>query len=299
MVPSLTLPTRNIFLLACLISFVGSTRAEEQRVVLLWLDGAPGAVGGEPQDQPSLTVYLPTSSKPGATAVVVCPGGGYGHLAVDHEGKQIARWLNDHGAAAFVLKYRLGPRYHHPAPLEDAQRAIRLVRTNATKWNIDPHRVGIWGFSAGGHLASTAGTHFDGGKTDAADPIDRESCRPDFMILCYPVISLKPPYTHGGSLHNLLGKDPDPALVKSLSNESQVTSRTPPTFLMHTSTDKAVPPENSVQFYLALQKAGVPAELHIYQNGPHGVGLAQRDKVLSTWPDLLAAWMTSHGWLAK
>jgi len=226
----------------------------------------------------------------------VCPGGGYAHLAVDHEGRQIADWLNAHGVAAFVLKYRLGPRYHHPAQLQDAQRALRTVRSGAKDWGIAPGRIGIWGFSAGGHLASSAGTHFDNGDANAADPIDRVSSRPDFMILAYPVISFTTPYTHRGSLKNLLGESPDPKLAEYLSSETQVTSQTPPTFLFHTNADAGVPAENSVFVYLALRKAGVPAEMHIYEQGPHGAGLAQSDAVLRSWPDRLADWLKAHEW---
>ncbi len=264
-----------------------------QDFILLWPNGAPGSKGNEPVDQPSLTLFVPESAN--GTAVVVCPGGGYGALAADHEGRQVAQWLNSLGVTAFVLKYRLGPRYRHPAPLQDAQRALRIVRARAKEWKVDPQRVGIWGFSAGGHLASTAGTHFDAGKADAGDVIERASCRPDFLILSYPVITLEPPYAHMGSRKNLLGADADPKLVESLCNDRQVTAETPPTFLMHTNADKGVAPENSILFYMALRKAKVPAELHIYEKGPHGVGLAPKDEVLSTWKDRLAAWMKGRG----
>jgi len=225
--------------------------------------------------------------------VVVCPGGGYGMLAMDHEGEQIARWLNSMGIAAFILKYRLGPRYHHPAPLLDAQRALRMVRYRAQQYGVAPDQIGVWGFSAGGHLASTLATHFDAGDPKASDPVERVSCRPDFAILAYPVISFTTEYVHRGSRENLLGKNPDPKLVELLSNERQVTKDTPPTFLFHTDEDDGVPPENSVLFYLALRKAGVPAEMHIYQRGPHGVGLASTDQVLSSWPDRLADWLSA------
>jgi acetyl esterase/lipase len=265
-------------------------------VIRLWAGGAPGARGHEEADKPSLTVYQPAGGSNG-TAVVVCPGGGYRALAVDHEGRQVAEWLNAHGVTAFVLRYRLAPRYHHPAPLQDVQRAIRTVRARAGEWKVSPERIGVWGFSAGGHLASTAGTQFDEGRPGDADPVERVSCRPDFLVLSYPVITLKAPYAHGGSRDSLLGQGADPALVESLSSETRVTPRTPPTFLMHTDADRAVVPENSVLFYLALRKAGVPAELHVYQKGPHGVGLAPRDPVLSWWPDALAAWMRANGWL--
>jgi enterochelin esterase family protein len=269
------------------------------QVEMLWPQGTPGTAGNEEADKPSLSLYFPPADKAGGAAVVVCPGGGYGALAVDHEGRQIAQWLNSLGVTAFVLKYRIAPRYHHPAPLQDAQRALRMVRARAKEWQVDPDRIGIWGFSAGGHLASTAGTHFDDGKPEAEDPIERVSCRPDFLILAYPVVTMTGPTTHGGSRNNLLGKEPDPRLVEYLSNDKQVTARTPPTFLFHTDADKGVVPENSVLFYLALRKAGVPAELHIYEKGPHGVGLAPKDPVLSSWADRLAAWMKGRGLLQR
>ena len=217
--------------------------------------------------------------------MVICPGGGYGGLAIDHEGRQIAQWFNSFGVAGFMLEYRhRGRGYGHPAPLQDAQRAIRTVRARAAEWKIAPDRIGIMGFSAGGHLASTAGTHFDEGDPDSADPIERVSCRPDFLILCYPVIAFGEPYTHRGSQKNLLGHNADPALVRSLSNEKQVTAETPPTFLFHTDEDNGVPPENSVQFYLGPSPAGVPAEMHIYRAGPHGVGLAAKSPALPPGP---------------
>src|SRR5712692_1268713 len=276
-----------------------SAEDAKPQVMLLWPQGAPGAVGNEDKDKPTLTAYLPPADKANGAAVVVCPGGGYGFLAMDHEGKQIAEWLNSLGVAAFVLKYRIAPRYHHPAPLQDAQRALRTVRSRAKEWNLDPKKIGIWGFSAGGHLASTAATHFDDGKADADDPVEKVSCRPDFAILCYPVITFEDPYCHKGSRVNLIGNNPDPKLLESLCNEKQVTEKTPPTFLFHTGTDTGVPPENSVLFYMALRKAKVPAEMHIYEKGPHGVGLAQKDPILSKWPEQLAGWMKQRGLLDK
>jgi acetyl esterase/lipase len=264
---------------------------------LLWPNGAPGAQGNEDIDQPSIAPYVVPPGRGTGTAVVVCPGGGYSHLAMDHEGDQIAKWLNSLGVSAFVLKYRLGPKYHHPVELGDAQRAIRTVRAKAAEYRVASDRVGIMGFSAGGHLASTAGTHFDAGDASAADPIDRVSSRPDFLVLGYPVISFTTQYTHKGSLQSLLGNNPDPKLVESLSNELQVTAQTPPTFLFHTTADTTVPVENSVLFYLALRKAGVPAEMHIYERGPHGLGLAPLDEALSSWPSRLAAWLRVHGLL--
>lgn len=269
----------------------------ERAVVTLWADGAPGAVGEEAADRPNLTVYLPTAEKANGCAVVVCPGGGYGFLAVDHEGRQVAEWLNSFGVAAFVLRYRIAQRYRHPAPLQDAQRAIRTVRARADEWKVDPRRIGILGFSAGGHLASSAGTHFVEGKPDAADTLERVTSRPDFMVLVYPVISFTTQYTHKGSRRNLLGDNPDTKLVEELSNEKQVTPKTPPTFLVHTSGDGAVPPENSVLFYMALRRAGVPAELHIYEKGRHGFGLAPKDSTLSSWPRRCQDWMGTRGLL--
>jgi len=272
--------------------------AQEPTTVLLWPDGAPGALGNNDSDKPSLTIYLPAEyQKVRTTGVVVCPGGGYGGLADNHEGRQVANWLNSLGVAAFVLKYRLGPRYHHPVELGDAQRAIRMVRDHAAQYGIAPDRIGIMGFSAGGHLASTAGTHFDTGNPGDGDPIQRVSSRPDFLILGYPVISFTTEYTHRGSMRNLLGDHPDPKLVENLSNELQVTSRTPPTFIFQTNEDTVVPAENSVLFYLALRKAKVPAEMHIFEHGPHGVGLALGDPTLAEWPVLLANWLRARGLL--
>lgn len=295
--------------LACVIIVMTSTArvAAEQAAVstkteLLWPAGAPGAKGNEDGDKPTLTIYLPPKEKATGTAVVICPGGGYGHLAMDHEGHQIARWLNSLGVAGFILKYRhrnSGAGYGHPAPLNDAQRAVSMVRSRAKEWDINPDRVGILGFSAGGHLASTAGTHFHKGRSDAKDPIDRVSCRPDFMVLIYPVVSLIEWCAHSGSRRNLLGNNPDEKLVENLSNERQVTPETPPTFLVHTYEDKGVPAENSVYFYLALRKAKVPAEMHLYQKGPHGFGLGQKHGAVSSWPLRCADWMRGLGLLDK
>ena len=236
----------------------------------LWPGGAPGALGNDTKDIPTLTPYLVEGTN--RPAVVVCPGGGYGGLA-GHEGHDYALWLNQQGVSAFVLKYRLGSGgYRHPIMLGDAQRAIRTVRSRAQEWRVDPQRVGILGSSAGGHLASTAVTHFDAGKTDASAAIDQASCRPDFGILCYAVISMGD-NTHKGSRKNLLGDNPDPALIELLSNEKQVTKETPPCFIWHTWEDQAVKVENSLEFAAALQRAGVPFDLHIYQKGRHGIGL--------------------------
>ena len=287
-----------------LLSFVvlpGSfLAAGEPRRELLWPDGAPGAKGDSEDDKPTLTISLPPADEATGAGVVVCPGGGYGGLAMSYEGIDVGKWLNDNGVAAFVLKYRhKGSGYRHPAPLDDAQRAIRTVRARADEFRVDPKRIGILGFSAGGHLASSAGTHFDAGDPDAADPIDRASCRPDFLVLCYPVISFTSPHTHQGSKRNLLGDDPDQKLVEHMSSELQVTSDTPPTFLFHTNADRGVPPENSVLFYMALRNAGVPAELHIYEQGRHGVGLAQKLPALNSWPRRCVDWMRGRGLLGE
>ena len=246
----------------------------------------PGAVGTQDEDKPRLTIYLPPAGKASGAGVVVCPGGGYAHLAMDHEGTQIAEWLTARGIAAFVLKYRLGPRYKHPAPIDDAHEAIRYVRGHAAEFGIKPDRLGVWGFSAGGHLAATAGTHFDA------------STRPDFLILCYPVITLQPPYAHQGSRKSLLGDPADPALVAKLSNETQVTKETPPTFLFLTDGDQAVPAENSVQFYLALRKAGVPAERCTSTSaGSTEWVWRKQDPVLSSWPARLEDWLKLRGYV--
>ncbi len=268
----------------------------DPQVIPLWSGPAPGELGNSPADRPFLTYYPPAGpNRPSGTAVIIAPGGGYQSLAVSHEGVQEANWFNALGVAAFVLQYRLGPRYHHPVELGDAQRAIRLVRFRAKEWNLAPGRIGMMGFSAGGHLAASTGTHFDSGRAEAQDPIERMSCRPDFLILAYPVISLQSNLTHAGSLKNLLGDSPDPKLVDDLSNELHVTAQTPPTFLFHTTNDPAVPVENSVAFYRALVQAKVPAEMHLFEKGPHGVGMALTDPALSVWTTLLSNWMRTRG----
>tara|TARA_R110002111_G_scaffold100976_2_gene156412 strand:- start:22212 stop:23429 length:1218 start_codon:yes stop_codon:yes gene_type:complete len=285
--------------LALIVCFTDSTaiKAAEKEPTLLWPDGAPGAKGTEDSDKPGLWIYPAPEDKRTGAGIVVCPGGGYGGLAVDTEGHQIAQFLNRKGISAFVLRYRLGGTYPHPTPMQDVQRAMRYVRKNAAEWSVDPHRIGVMGFSAGGHLASTAATHFDAGNKASSDPIDQTSCRPDFAILCYPVITMTQDFGHKGSARNLLGDNPDPELLKLMSNELQVTAETPPTFLFHTSDDKVVPPMNSVSFYQALNQAGVPAELHVFRHGRHGVSLAPGYPALSVWPDLLMNWMKTSGFL--
>ncbi len=274
-------------------------RAEPLAPVVLWPDGAPGALGKEAKDIPTLTPYLAAEDKATGAAVVICPGGGYGGLAA-HEGNDYALYLNQQGVSAFVLKYRLGSGgYRHPCMLQDAARAVRTVRAKAAEWKIDPKHVGIMGSSAGGHLASTLVTHFDTGKADATDPIERQSSRPDIGILCYAVISMETGITHNGSRNNLLGKEPSEELVKLLSNEQQVIKETPPCFIWHTWEDKGVKIENSMQFVAALQKAGVPFDLHIYQKGGHGMGLADKPPFdhPHPWAKDLVVWLKVQGFV--
>lgn len=273
-----------------------SVNATEPLRMRLWETDAPNALGKEEKDIPTVVVYLPPAAVNATPALVICPGGGYGGLAVDHEGHQIAKWANDMGMAGIIVLYRhRGRGYGHPNPLLDAQRAIRLTRHKATEWKLDPKRVGIIGFSAGGHLTSTVLTHFDQGMPDAADVIDRQSSRPDFGIMCYPVVALGEPYTHGGSQKNLLGASPSEELVRSLSNEKQVKPDTPPTFLWHTAEDKVVAAENSLRFYSAMVTAGVMGELHIFPRGRHGLGLAAGHSGAQQWPDLCKNWLKEIG----
>lgn len=269
----------------------------EAETILLWPDGAPGALGSRSNDVPTLTRFLPEPDRATGAALVICPGGGYHHLA-DHEGAAYARFFNDHGVAAFVLKYRLGSSgYQHPVMLRDASRALRLVRSRADEWKVDAHRVGIVGSSAGGHLASTLMTHFDGGDPVAADPIERFSSRPDLGILCYPVISMGP-LGHSGSRSLLLGSDPKPELIELLSNEKQVSTNTPPCFIWHTVEDKSVKVENSLEFAAALRRAEVPFELHLYERGGHGLGLGNRNgeaSQLHPWAVECVRWLGEQG----
>jgi acetyl esterase/lipase len=281
-------------LLLCLALCATSVLASpEPQSIVLWPSGAPGALGKEPKDVPTLTVYLPEQGQSSGAAMVICPGGGYGGLAA-HEGRDYALWLNQAGITGFVLKYRLGSHgYRHPIMLGDAARAVRHVRAHATRWQIDPGKIGIMGSSAGGHLASTVLTHFDDGSPDAPDPVDRHSSRPNLGILCYPVITMGH-HTHEGSKKNLLGGEPDPELVRLLSNELQVTPRTPPCFVWHTYEDNAVKVENSLEFAAALRRAEVPFDLHIYQKGRHGIGLADGHP----WTHDCLYWLREQGFTA-
>jgi acetyl esterase/lipase len=287
-----------IFTLALFVCAATRLGAQVQPPLPLWPGGAPGALGTNAADIPTLTVYLPNATNATGAAMVICPGGAYAGLAA-HEGRDYALWLNQPGVAAFVLKYRLGSNgYRHPAMLQDAARAVRLVRSRADDWGIDPRRVGIMGSSAGGHLASTLLTHFDAGNPKAEDPVDRQSSRPDLGILCYPVITMGE-YTHRGSRKNLLGANPSPELVKLLSNELQVTRDTPPCFIWQTFEDATVPVENSLLFAGALRRAGVPFDLHIYQHGGHGLGLADQPPFAHPhpWAGDCLFWLKGRGFV--
>jgi len=269
-----------------------STNAQNPAGFPLWNTAPPWALGAQEKDIPTLTAYEPDPEAATGAAIVICPGGGYGGLA-SHEGKDYALWLNSHGITGFVLKYRLGSAgYRHPRMLEDVARAVRLVRAKAREWRVDPTRIGVMGSSAGGHLASTLLTHFDLGRPDSDDPVEREGSRPDLGILCYPVITMGQ-FTHQGSKRNLLGENPSADLVQFLSNELQVTRQTPPVFIWHTLEDTAVPVENSLAFAAALRQAGVPFDLHIYERGRHGIGLANGHP----WTRDCLFWLSQQGFI--
>jgi acetyl esterase/lipase len=296
-------------LLISLLGTIGLTVWAQNQILPLWEEDPPNyRETGEVTiwdtsdivrirlvQKPDLAVFLPSAKNATGEAVVICPGGGYQILAYDWEGSDIARWFSARGIAAFVLKYRLpGARNNivpHQSPLLDARRALRLVRYHAEAWNIDPEKVGIMGFSAGGHLASTLSTHFDQGDPGSSDPVDRISCRPDFSVLIYPVISFSGEFIHTGSRVALLGEDPEQELVTYYSNELQVNADTPPAILIHSYDDSGVPPENSLAYYQALRKYQVPAELHLYPYGGHGYSLAIGKGYLATWPDRVLDWI--------
>jgi acetyl esterase/lipase len=301
----------GIALLAVLlVAGVGARAAEPDRqVIALWPEGVPDAkpdagVEREVDERvynvqvPTLTRYPAPVATANGTAVIICPGGGYVRLAVNKEGTELARRLNALGVAAFVLKYRLA-EYGYPAPLRDVLRAVRIVRSRAAELGVRADRIGVLGASAGGHLAACAGTLFDApeGRTGAA--LDATSARPDFVVLLYPVITMTDPFAHAGSRRALLGENPSAALVERLSVEKQVTARTPPTFIVHTLEDASVPVENSLLFFQALRRAGVPAELHVYEKGPHGFGTRAGLGPASSWPERLEEWMRFHGWLER
>jgi acetyl esterase/lipase len=249
---------------------------QEVPLLTLWPEGkVPHALGDQRADTPAVQVFLPAAGKGTGAAIVVCPGGGYGGLA-QHEGPKVGQWLVENGIAGFVLRYRLGPKYHYPAEIEDGQRAVRFVRAHAVDWKIDPHRIGIIGFSAGGHLASSVATHYTAGDAGSEDPVDRVSSRPDLHILIYPVINLGGPDTHVGSRNNLLGKEPSAELIELFSNQKQVTKDTPPAFVVHSITDKVVPVSNADNYVAALKEAGVAYEYVRLETGQHGFGLTDK-----------------------
>jgi len=285
-----------------------------EAVIPLWGEVAPGSEEYQGEEvyqprngdngwvtgvsEPTMTMHLPPVERRSGTGVLICPGGGYGCIAIDHEGHAVGKWLSERGVLAAVLKYRHGGGQHqHPVPLSDAQRALRIMRSQAQAWKLQSTQIGVLGFSAGGHLASTAGTHFDLGDADAADPVERASCQANFMVLIYPVISMQTGVAHEGSKKNLLGKKPAPELVDLFSNELQVTADTGPTFLAHASDDKGVPVENSLLFYQSLRKHHVPAEMHIYEIGGHGFGMFRGDRPADRWPELLEGWLRSREWI--
>jgi acetyl esterase/lipase len=291
---------RTLFILSVLLSSMITSLAQMLPEIPLWPNGAPGALGTQPQDIPTLTPYLPATNATG-TAMLICPGGGYVRLA-PHEGNDYALWLNQHGITCFVLKSRLGSgNYHYPVEFEDVSRAMRMVRANAAQWHIDPNQIGVMGSSAGGHLASMLLTHFDDGDPKATDPIDRQSSRPDLGILCYAVIDMSTKYVHQGSKENLLGPNPKPGLAEFVSSQLQVKSNTPPCFIWCTYEDTTVPMENSLMFAEALRKQHVPFDLHIYQKGHHGIGLADKPPFAHPhpWAGDLLYWLKAQNFLGQ
>jgi acetyl esterase/lipase len=281
-----------------------------QDVVKLWPNGTPGpVVSPKPEEtfegrrvryvsEPTLTVYLPTKELNTGVAVIICPGGGYGIEAMDHEGYEVAEFLQGHGISGIVLKYRL-PYGHSELPLQDAQQAMRLVRSYSKEWGIDPGKVGIAGFSAGGHLASTLSTHFDTGDKDAKNEIGKMSCRPDFSILLYPVVTFKEEWGHMGSRENLIGKTNDWKIIQNFCNELQVTNQTPPAFIALADDDTGVKPRNSIEYYLALKREGIPAEMHIFKEGGHGFGMHKTGKAHDQWPVMVVEWMKAMKYIKK
>lgn len=263
---------------------------------LLWPDGAPGAVGTTDADKPRLEIF----GAPGAgphTAVIVCPGGSYTHLAYDKEGTRIAEWLNLHGISAFVLTYRLAPRYRYPAPIDDGKRAVRWIRSHAAEYRVDPGRIGMWGFSAGGHLVGMVGTHFDPGNPSAADPVERLSDRPDFVISSYGLLTLDERAARAGQLQQFVRGPITAELARELSPDKAVTAQTPPFFLYATESDDKVPVLTDLLFYEAMKRAGAPVEMHLFEQGPHGTALAEGYPALSEWTVQLANWLRLHGWI--
>jgi acetyl esterase/lipase len=304
-----------VWTVLCLIASGGNLYAQS-KVINLWEDKVPGAISNDHIKQtvdfadnwikmkfvvdPFLEVYPAPADKATGTAVVICPGGSYALLAIGHEGADVAKWLNGLGITAFVLKYRLpnSAIMENKAigPLQDGQQAIRIVRRGAKEWGIDPHKIGIMGFSAGGHLASTISTHFN---EKVYNSPDSTSARPDFSLLIYPVISMEAGITHAESRENLLGRNPSPAQVRKFSNELQVNAKTPPAFLVHSMDDNAVPIQNSIGYALSLQKFKIPCELHLYESGGHGYGMGRSANSESTWPEACRKWLEERGFLKR
>ena len=287
-------PITALILFAVFAVSAASAVAAEPLRLTLWPDEAPLGEGKSEKVKVAITVHLPAPEKATGTAMVICPGGGYGGRVVEGEGHGIARWLNAHGIAGVVLEYRL-PAGNYHRPMLDAQRAIRVVRSHAAEWKINPRRIGIVGFSAGGHLASTAGTHFDAGNDKSADPVERLSCRPDFMVLVYPVITMGEK-SHGGSRKNLLGATPSAELIDLFSNEKQVTAKTPPAFLTHARTDAVVPVAHSQMFHEALKAKGIAAELQEFPKGNHGYN-GYKGEEWDAWQKRSLEWLGERGLL--
>lgn len=288
---------KYLFSLLLAISFLPTSA---QEILPLWEGEVPEALGQEAHDIPTLSAFW--AENPVGTAVVICPGGGYHHLSMEKEGSRVAEWFQERGVHAFVLKYRLGSDgYQHPIMMWDGLRAMRLVRSMAEEKGFLPEKTGIMGFSAGGHLAATVSNNFDAGQPDSTDTIEQFSSRPNFTILAYPVISMLHPVVHKGSRANLMGDQVDDFnLQYALSAEEQIKADTPPAFLVHTTADQSVIPENSIWYYLALRRAGIPAEMHLYQEGGHGLGMFPQDNpVFATWPTLLETWMEMNHWLGE
>jgi acetyl esterase/lipase len=306
---------KNLLILVICLNLIVNHIVAQPFTLKLWPEGIPGSKTDpdytekittdngritrcERVTNPDLTVFLPSAGKANGTAVLICPGGGYSTLAFDHEGNAIAGWLNDNGVAGIILKYRLPSDKiminKSIGPLQDAQEAMRIIRRNAERWNINATKIGVIGFSAGGHLASTLSTHYAENVYKVSDNV---SARPDFSILVYPVISFDTAITHMGSRNNLIGLNPDKSLIIHFSNDQQIDQETPPAFLVHSADDRAVPAKNSINYFLGLQKNNIPAELHIFQKGGHGYGLAPKGGTESSWPDLCVKWMKESGWM--
>ena len=288
--------THRHLLLVLLLALMSTARSERTpaQPFPLWTTPAPGALGAAPTDIPTLTAYLPAAETANGASMLVLPGGGYAKLA-EHEGASYAAWLARQGIAAYVLKYRLGSSgYRNPSMHDDATRALRWVRHLAITEGRDPRKVGVIGSSAGGHLAATLLTGFAAGTPDAADPVETVSSRPDFGILCYPVITLTDPFAHAGSRRQLLGDAPSPELVRSMSAELRVSAETPPCFIWHTVEDATVPVENAFLFASALRQHGVPFELHVFERGAHGLGLTTPARPAPPWDELSLTWMRRH-----